>query len=108
MPLVGAGLGDDIDDAVREAAVLGAVVVGLDAELIDGVGVGLHVAGVAETGHIGAAIKVVAGETGVGDLYAAVDEHLLLRIAEREALGVGLHARDEREKIVDVAVDDGE
>ena len=45
---VGARLGDDVDDAAGEAAVLRVVAVGLDLELLDGVGIGQDVAGIAQ------------------------------------------------------------
>ena len=57
--LVGAGLGEYVDDATGEAAILCVVTAGLNPEFLNGIWVGQDVAGVAQAGHIVAAIEVV-------------------------------------------------
>src|SRR5712691_10476423 len=59
VPTVGARLGEHVDDTVGKAAILGAIAVGLDAEFLDGIGVGRNIAGIAQPGYVGAAIEVV-------------------------------------------------
>ncbi len=81
MEAVGAALGDDADDGGGVTAELGAVVVGNDIELADGVGVGNLVAGVAEAGHVEAAVEVV-GDLADEAVRRAVHQNLELLIAE--------------------------
>ena len=76
--LVAAGARDDVDHAAGEASVFGAVAVGHHAELFHRVGIGRDVAGVAQAGHVGAAIQVVVHRAGAA-IHAAVDHGALFR-----------------------------
>src|SRR5262249_22216702 len=69
MEAVAAGAGDDVDDAAGVLSVFRAVVAGLDAELLHGVGHGEGQVDVAQEVGIGDAIEGVAGLIAV----AAVD-----------------------------------
>ena len=56
--LIGARLGDDVDDAGRIAAVLGGVVVGDDAEFLDRFRIRRGIAGAAQARRVVAAIEL--------------------------------------------------
>ncbi len=93
--LVRPRLGDDVDDAAGETAVFHAVAVGLDLELLNGVRVGQDVAGVAQPGHVDAAVEVVVHRAGAA-VGAAVDQRALLGVAEHERAGAGRRRRRRR------------
>ena len=104
---VRAALGDDADDSRGVAAELGAVVIGDDVELADRVGIGNLVAGVAEAGHVEAAIEIV-GDLADESVGRAVNQNLDLLIAEIVDSVDLLDTRNELEETVDVAVDERE
>jgi len=59
MELVGAVLGDHVNDAAGITAILCVVAVGLNPEFLDGIRVGQNVTGVAQVGHVYAAVQIV-------------------------------------------------
>lgn len=77
--------------AVAEAAVLRAVVVGIDSELLEGVRIRDRIASIPQRGKIGAAIQIIVdgAHRGVG---VAVDEGSLRRKAESNRTGSILDA----------------
>ena len=103
--LVGAGFGDDADDAGAVAAIFSGVVAGEDAELLDGVGIGIEDDVIAHEVVIDAAVE----EEGDGVGAAAAD----VEVAGAAIVGVILaDAGLEKSEVEDVAtvqghVDDG-
>ena len=59
MKLISAGLGKYVDNATREPAILCVVTIGLNTEFLNGIGIRQDVAGVAQAGHVVAAIEIV-------------------------------------------------
>src|SRR5207253_7270007 len=59
MKLVAAGLGEHVDDAAGITAILSVVAVGLNPKFLDGIRVGQNVTGVAQVGHVYAAVQIV-------------------------------------------------
>src|SRR5260370_3231582 len=105
MPIIGSGFGQHVNDAVGEAAVLGAIAVGLDAEFLYGIGVGRNVAGIAKSRYVRGDIGVVVHRAG-GAIHAAVDQGALLRVAQSYAGSiVFLHAGRQSQERINVAVD---
>src|SRR6185503_12716418 len=78
-----------------------------DAELFDGVGIGGDVAGIAETGHVVAAVEVVVDGAGAA-IDASINGGALFGETEDDAVAAGGDARGKGEEGVDVAADDGE
>src|SRR5262249_52120642 len=89
--VVCAGLGQRVDNAVLESAVVSRIVVGLDAEFLNSIRIRQNVSGVADTGHIDAAIKVVVHRACAG-IDSTIDQRALLRIAEHYAVVVPLNS----------------
>src|ERR1700719_66280 len=57
--LVAAGFGEHVDDAAGITPILRVVAVGLNPEFLDGIRVGQNVTGVAQVGHVYAAVQIV-------------------------------------------------
>src|SRR5713226_8576777 len=86
VPIIGAGFGEHVDDAVGKTAIFGAIAVGLHAEFLYGIGVGRNVAGIAQPSYVGATIKVVVHRAGAA-IHTAVDQGALLGVAQSYAAG---------------------
>jgi hypothetical protein len=69
MEFVGTGLGDGVDDGAGVAAVFGGEVIGLDAELFEGIGVGEDGGGV----ELGVVVVAAVEQVVVGGAARAVD-----------------------------------
>jgi len=96
--LVGAGLGDGVDDGAGVAAELGGEVVGLDAELFEGVGVGDEGGGV----ELGVVVVAAVEEVVVGGAAGAVDGDAFV-LAEAVVTRAGDGSGDEADELERVA-----
>ena len=103
MELVGARLGDGIDDGAGVAAELGGEVVGLDAELFEGVGVGDESGGV----KLGVVVVAAVEEVVVSGAARTVDGDAFV-LAEAVVAGTGYGSRDETDELEGVAAIEGE
>src|SRR5260370_3016977 len=105
VPVIGARLGEHVNDAVGKAAILGAIAVGLDAEFLHRIGTRKNVAGIAQSGHVVAAVEVVVHRAGAA-IDTAVNQGALFGIAQGNTAGVVfLHAGGQRQERINVAVD---
>src|ERR1700678_1170351 len=102
MELIGSRLGHDADDRGRVTPELRAEVVGLHAELAEGVRIGNRVTTVAQTGHVEAAVEVV-GDLSGKVIRRTVDVNMHLWEAQAVRCGLLLNARDQVKQRVGVA-----
>src|SRR5208337_323666 len=90
VPVVGAGLGDNVDDGAAGASLLRAVGIGGDAELLDDF-VGELVGGAVKTASL--------GEEGVVEV-AAIDEEAVLKSAQAAERKIAISGGGERARIL--------
>src|SRR5207253_8428266 len=90
--IVRAGFRDYGHDTARKAAVLGVVVVRFHPEFLDRIRVRKDVPGIAQSGHVRAAVQVITYRSGAA-VHSAVNQGPLLRVAQNDAILRGLDAR---------------
>src|SRR5712675_3747373 len=96
MKLVCTGFSKNTDDAPGKAAIFGVVTVRLHAELLNGVRIWRGVSRVAEPRQVRSSVEVIIHGSRA-TVRSAIDQRVLFRITENNAVVIALHARSDVE-----------